>query len=192
MLLESIATAKAAAAKAGITNVEFRVVDVDSLGQFPDASFDIAHCHQVLIHLINPVDTLRHMRRIVKAGGVVGTRDHIASNFCGASTLMRENLDKFWRDTRERGAKGEGAGLVNYQWMHEAGFAWDDIEKGVSGFEYSREELEAVVYGQVGFAKLRGESEEYIKKLEKDCDAYVARMESRDTAIDGWVVGTKK
>ena len=48
--------------------------DVYSL-DYPDASFDVVHAHQVLQHLTDPVTALREMRRVCRPGGVVAARD---------------------------------------------------------------------------------------------------------------------
>ena len=62
------------AASAAVENVEFRVGDAYAL-DFPDASFDIVHAHQVLQHLARPVDALREFRRVLRPGGILAVRD---------------------------------------------------------------------------------------------------------------------
>jgi SAM-dependent methyltransferase len=62
------------AASAAVDNVEFRVGDAYAL-DFPDASFDIVHAHQVLQHLARPVDALREFRRVLRPGGILAARD---------------------------------------------------------------------------------------------------------------------
>ena len=52
-------------------NATFQTGDVYAL-DFPDASFDVVHAHQVLQHLTDPVAALREMRRVCKPDGVVG------------------------------------------------------------------------------------------------------------------------
>ena len=56
-----------------LTNIEFKVGDAHAL-DFPDASFDIVHAHQVLQHVRDPVQCLREMIRVTKPGGVVAAR----------------------------------------------------------------------------------------------------------------------
>ena len=51
-------------------NVEFVTGDVYSLG-FDDQSFDVAHAHQVLQHLTDPVAALVEMRRVLRPGGIL-------------------------------------------------------------------------------------------------------------------------
>src|SRR5690606_5326047 len=69
-----LALSQAEVAKHGLTNVDFSVEDVHALS-FADDSFDIAHAHQVLQHVADPVQALREMRRVVRPGGVVAVRD---------------------------------------------------------------------------------------------------------------------
>jgi len=58
----------------GVHNVVFQAGDVYAL-DFPDASFDIVHAHQVLQHVANPVAAMREIRRVLKPGGVFAARD---------------------------------------------------------------------------------------------------------------------
>jgi SAM-dependent methyltransferase len=65
---------RALAAERGVGNVRFEVGSVDEL-PFPDASFDAAFAHTLLMHVRDPRTTLREMRRVLKPGGVVGIAD---------------------------------------------------------------------------------------------------------------------
>lgn len=68
------------AARRGVANVTCEVADVHRL-PFPDDSFDIAHAHQVLQHLPDPVTALREMARVVRPGGYIAVRDSDYSGF---------------------------------------------------------------------------------------------------------------
>jgi 2-polyprenyl-3-methyl-5-hydroxy-6-metoxy-1,4-benzoquinol methylase len=46
------------------SNLEFRVMDVDGLASFPDASFDLAAAIEVLEHVPDPEHTLAEMARV--------------------------------------------------------------------------------------------------------------------------------
>jgi 2-polyprenyl-3-methyl-5-hydroxy-6-metoxy-1,4-benzoquinol methylase len=70
---EPLTLARGAASEAG-TEIEFRIGDAYAL-DFPDASFDVVHAHQVLQHLTDPVAALREMSRVCRPGGVVAVRD---------------------------------------------------------------------------------------------------------------------
>lgn len=56
------------------TNLVFEAVDANAL-PYPDASFDVVFCHQVLQHVADPVGILREMRRVAKPGGFVAARE---------------------------------------------------------------------------------------------------------------------
>jgi SAM-dependent methyltransferase len=66
--------ARAVAEKAGVKNIEFHEGSVYKL-PFADETFDIAVCHQVLVHIGTPWDALREMLRVTKRGGVVAARE---------------------------------------------------------------------------------------------------------------------
>ncbi|KAI9662378.1 MAG: hypothetical protein M1821_008545 [Bathelium mastoideum] len=66
--------AQANAEKAGIKNIKFQQGSTFKL-PFPDETFDVAHCHQVLIHVPNPWEGLREMLRVTKKGGIVAARE---------------------------------------------------------------------------------------------------------------------
>ena len=55
-------------------NVEFRTDDVYDLA-FDDDTFDVAHAHQVLQHLSDPVAAIREMLRVTAPDGLVALRD---------------------------------------------------------------------------------------------------------------------
>ncbi len=71
-----------AAAKAGDhANATFRTGDVTSLS-FEDDSFDVVHCHAVLMHVPDTRTALAEIRRVLKRGGILAARDLItASSF---------------------------------------------------------------------------------------------------------------
>lgn len=64
------------AAEEGLDTVTFTTGDAYAL-DFPDASFDVVHAHQVLQHLGDPVAALREMRRVTRPGGIIAARDVI-------------------------------------------------------------------------------------------------------------------
>ncbi len=68
-----------AAAKAGChDNALFHVGDVIDL-PFEDASFDVAHCHAVLTHVPDTDAALAEVKRVLKPGGVIASRELILS-----------------------------------------------------------------------------------------------------------------
>jgi ubiquinone/menaquinone biosynthesis C-methylase UbiE len=65
--------ARAAAKQRGLTNVRFRVANIYAL-PFANAAFDAVLVHAVLEHLTQPLDALKEVQRVLKSGGIVGTR----------------------------------------------------------------------------------------------------------------------
>lgn len=67
-----IAGAQAEAAQAGLTNVEFRVMDAQHL-DFPDASFDAVTSRNVLMFMPDLKQALIGARRVLRAKGRIGS-----------------------------------------------------------------------------------------------------------------------
>jgi SAM-dependent methyltransferase len=69
-----LTVARAEAERRGLRNVRFEVASIYAL-PFPDASFDAALAHTLLVHLREPLRALRVLRRMLKPGGVVCVSD---------------------------------------------------------------------------------------------------------------------
>ncbi|MGB7448064.1 MAG: methyltransferase domain-containing protein [Ornithinimicrobium sp.] len=101
--------ARLVAEQAGVSNVDFRVGDVYSLGSSFDhvgPAFDIVHAHQVLQHLSDPVRALREMSRMCTPEGVVAVRDSDYSGFTWYPALPQ--LDQ-WLRLYQQTARANGA-----------------------------------------------------------------------------------
>lgn len=68
--------ARAAANAGGHDNATFHVGDVTDL-PFDDNSFDVAHCHAVLMHVPDTTKTLAEVKRVLKPGGIIASREFI-------------------------------------------------------------------------------------------------------------------
>ena len=66
--------ARAAAEAGGHANTTFHVGDVTDL-PFEDDHFDAAHCHAVLMHVPDTAATLSEVKRVLKPGGIVASRE---------------------------------------------------------------------------------------------------------------------
>lgn len=74
---ESQADLARSVAKAnGLDNATFHVADVTKM-PFEDSFFDVAHCHNVLMHIPDTDAALREVRRVLKPGGVIACREMI-------------------------------------------------------------------------------------------------------------------
>ena len=71
--------ARTAAHAGGHDNMTFHVGDVAQL-PFDDASFDVAHCHAVLMHIPDTQAALAEVYRVLKPGGILGAREAIISS----------------------------------------------------------------------------------------------------------------
>ena len=73
--------ARSAAKSGGHGNMAFQVGNVYDL-PFEDDTFDVAHCHAVLMHVPNTQAALAEVRRVLKPGGIIASREVIvASSF---------------------------------------------------------------------------------------------------------------
>lgn len=103
--------------------VSFEVGNAEAL-EFPDNHFDVAHAHQVLQHLGNPIGALKEMKRVVRPGGLIAVRDadYDAMTWYPQPAGMDQWLNTHQAVARLQGAEpNAGRRLLN--WAHEAGLA---------------------------------------------------------------------
>ena len=103
--------------------VTFVVGDVGHL-DFPDASFDVVHAHQVLQHLADPVGALAEMGRVCRPGGLVAARDGDYAGFAWfpADPWLDAWLVAYRQVARANGGEPDG-GRRLWAWARAAGFA---------------------------------------------------------------------
>jgi SAM-dependent methyltransferase len=106
----------------GVGNVDVQVADVHALG-FADDSFDVAHAHQVLQHVADPVAALREMARVTRPGGIVAARDSDYAGFVWWPALpeLDEWLALYHAAARANGGEPD-AGRRLLSWARRAGF----------------------------------------------------------------------
>lgn len=109
-------------AREQVTNLTAETGNVYALG-FADGSFDVAHAHQVLQHLSDPVAALVEMRRVVRPGGLVAARDadYAAMTWYPAEPRLDRWLDLYHRVARAAGGEPD-AGRRMRHWALRAGF----------------------------------------------------------------------
>ncbi len=86
--------ARAAAEAGGHSNATFQVGDVTDL-PFEAGYFDAAHCHAVLMHVPDTQAALAEVKRVLKPGGVIASREMI-----GGSSFLEpgsESIDMAWK-----------------------------------------------------------------------------------------------
>jgi ubiquinone/menaquinone biosynthesis C-methylase UbiE len=122
---DALDLARAEARTRGQANIVFATCDVHAL-DFEDDAFDVVHAHQVLQHVADPVQALRELRRVCKAGGVVAVRD---ADYAGFIWYPKLPVLDHWRELYDKAARANGgepdAGRRLLSWAQDAGF--DDI-----------------------------------------------------------------
>jgi ubiquinone/menaquinone biosynthesis C-methylase UbiE len=134
MSIDVIQKAKTLAAEANIPtqgpgSVVFEQGNVLERLNYPDDTFDIVYCSQVFGHLPppgQPLQALIELRRVLKPGGILATRDGLAQHFY-PQTL---DLDRLWVQNQARGLnKGMPAadptGTIMPALLRSAGFDAD-------------------------------------------------------------------
>ena len=71
-----IAMAQAAARAGGHDNAHFQVSDATNL-PFADNTFDVAHCHAILMHVPKLAQALAEVKRVLKPGGILSARESV-------------------------------------------------------------------------------------------------------------------
>ncbi len=74
-----IELARAVAEAGGQDNAIFHVGDVTDL-PFEDDFFDVAHCHNLLMHVPDTSAVLAEVKRVLKPGGMIGCREMISAS----------------------------------------------------------------------------------------------------------------
>ena len=82
--------ARSVAEAGGQDNATFHVGDVTDL-PFEDAFFDVAHCHNVLMHVPDTRAVLTEVKRVLKPGGIVSAREMICESSTGATPHRLHN-----------------------------------------------------------------------------------------------------
>jgi ubiquinone/menaquinone biosynthesis C-methylase UbiE len=120
------------AADRRVNNLTLSIGDVYEM-EFPDASFDIVHAHQVLQHLRDPAMALREMSRVCAPGGLVAVRDadYAAMTWHPESAALMRWLELYRQLARSNGGEPD-AGRRLLSWAHAAGF--DDVEASASAW----------------------------------------------------------
>ena len=71
--------ARAVAEVSGVPNAYFHTGDVTDLF-FEDDFFDVAHCHNVLMHVPDTSAVLAEIKRVLKPGGIIACREMISES----------------------------------------------------------------------------------------------------------------
>ena len=145
MEASQIDLARMFAERYGRDNAAFHVGDVTDL-PFEDDAFDVAHCHNVLMHVPDTQAVLREVKRVLKPGSLIASREMIAeSSFTHPDFgVIRKAWDMF-EDllAADEGHPQMGKDMKSH--FIEAGFA--SIRVGASFDTYTTPEEVAFIYG---------------------------------------------
>lgn len=193
---ETTDAARETAMMEGIANVSFVDGDAHDLSRFESESFDIVHAHQVVLYLHSPTRALAEMRRVLKTGGVLAIRDNVQFVNFPHNDMIEKNRAWFTELVKKRGGTPD-AGLHSHMWMHEAGFAWEQITTSVASWEYSRpEERQNWADGAknsfraAGLANGLGTPREY-DQVQQAYEEWAKKDEGRFIGLDGVVLAQK-
>ena len=127
MEASQVEIARAAAEAGGHRNAMFQTADVADL-PFEDDSFDVAHCHAVLMHAPDTAAVLAEVRRVLKPCGIISSREmFVDSSFLEPS--MRDGWETFAKLITANGGHPQMGKELKRVFL-EAGFS--DISMGVS------------------------------------------------------------
>ena len=177
---EAVEKARSMAAERGIKNVFFDVGDIYTLN-FPDHTFDIVHCHQILQHIADPVTALCECRRITKPGGIVACRE---SDFDTATHYpetkgVADLKDMLVTMARSRGGE-PNAGRHLIAWARKSGIDRSRITATASVWCYSSQD-ERAYWGDMWVDSLLKSS-----LGTNAIDGGFASQEDIDRCVRGW------
>jgi ubiquinone/menaquinone biosynthesis C-methylase UbiE len=66
--------AKRLALREGVGNVVFELGNIENL-PYDNGTFDLSYCRLVLMHVLNPVKTIKELKRVTKKGGIIAASD---------------------------------------------------------------------------------------------------------------------
>ena len=147
MEASQIDLARSVAEAQGQDNAIFHVGDVTDL-PFEDASFDAAHCHNVLMHVPDTSSALAEVKRVLKPGGIVACRELMSQ-----SSFTYPNLGiirKAWAMLEDLLKADDGHPQIGGELkvhLLDAGFV--NVRATASFASYSTPEEVAFIYGIV-------------------------------------------
>lgn len=118
-----IATARDAAAEAGLEALAFQLGDAAAM-PFVDDSFDVVFVHAVLQHVCDPLKVLRECHRILGPNGVIGVGDtDLAAVVVYPTNPVLDSFFEYFVRLRELDGGSPTVGRQLRTLLHEAGFA---------------------------------------------------------------------
>ena len=138
--LNVLQQAQANAHNQGVSNATFVQGNIHDLA-YPDNTFDVVHAHQVLQHCGEPIKAIAEMRRVLKPGGLLATRevDMSINQWYPERSLLDEWLNIYMRVAQANGGDPL-AGRKLHAWAHDAGFDRASIDITASTWVFTTRE----------------------------------------------------
>lgn len=125
----------------GQSGASFQAMDLYAL-DIADDSYDIAHAHQVLQHVSDPVAALREMHRVVRPGGIIAVRD---ADYAGMHWAPESPILDRWMSIYRTVAKTNDAepdaGRYLVKWAREAGLT--DVTPSIDAWLFAEPDRRA-------------------------------------------------
>ena len=176
-----------------LNNIDFRVGNImHGLTEFADGEFDIVFCHQLLIHVSDPVAAMREMKRLAKSReGVVAVRESLTVLWYPTNSVLERLTDWFPRAFRAASAVGEDVGeKLPHAWARCAGFDGECIVNGVSTMTTSTRLERETAFKRLQGMMANGSSfrENMVKAgaTQNDFDEIMKALEDWRDNEDGW------
>lgn len=101
---------------------------------FEDETFDVVYTHQLLIHLPDPVQAMREMKRVCKSGGLVACRESDMGDavFYPSMAGLKRSVEIMEAMIIEKGSQPRAGNFLG-KWARDAGF---EEEKVVESYSY--------------------------------------------------------
>ncbi|KAI1169771.1 S-adenosyl-L-methionine-dependent methyltransferase [Nemania sp. FL0916] len=177
-------------------NISFQTADGYKL-PFEDGTFDVVHCHQVLVHNKNPWEILAEMLRVTKPGGVCAAREGDLDTEVMWPPLP--GMLKFHHDLEVKLIVGRGgsatAGRELLSWALKTGVKRSQITTSFSTWSYTEpEDRKLWAFGMVGAALGPAVHERHLASgisTEAQDEMRVAWLEwvTRDDAVLAQLIG---
>ena len=177
-----IAMAQAAAQAGGRDNAHFQASDATNL-PFADNTFDVVHCHAILMHVPNLSQVLAEVKRVLKPGGILSARESVIGAYLfepDPQGHLKQATDTFGQLLAASGGH-PNLGKALKSVLMDTGFR--DVRATASFEPFSEEEDRAFLQGFIRnwffSAKMKTPAIKYGLATEKDFAAW-------GEALDAW------